>query len=356
MKTRRIVLIAVVTMAAFVAAAVILHSCSSGGGSSHSGSVAMYVTDSMSDYKQVLATVNRIELLHTGSGDSCTVFTGPLTLDIANLAGVMQLINVGPCPASPFNRIHIEFAKSVALMDAAGNTSTCAFSSYKDDNNNPNTLACGADVCALDINGAVNVLADKQNKFALDFDLKNFDVVSFGSPSTCSVTMKVSPLHAGEIETRNSPESITGLISNLSTTGRAFTLTRGNATFTVLYSGITSSQQPGLGALLQRAQDDQLRVKVTASQIDFSNHSITATAVYVKVEGTIAAGSLNTTSHAFTVNYKSGKSIGVDYGTASVEGALSEGIWVDVKLYGFDGGKFLARSVEVEANETMTED
>jgi len=42
----------------------------------------------------------QIDILHTGSGASCSVFTGPLTLDIANLAGVMQLINVTSCPRS----------------------------------------------------------------------------------------------------------------------------------------------------------------------------------------------------------------------------------------------------------------
>jgi len=60
----------------------------------------------------------------------------------------------------------------------------------------------------------------------------------------------------------------------------------------VLYSEITPSQQPGIDALLQRAQDDQLRVKVMASmasQIDLTNHTIEASAIYVKLEGTIAS-------------------------------------------------------------------
>jgi hypothetical protein len=342
-------------------AAVLLYSCGGGGrgsigGPTLSGTVALYLTDDMSGYKQVLATINKIDLLNTGSGASCNVFTGPQTLDIANLTGVMQLINVTSCPAVPYNRIHIEFAKSVELMDQAGSTSTCMFTSYKDKNNHPNTLACGTDTCTLDINGAVNLLVSQPNKLALDFDLKDFDVANFGDPSTCSVTMKVSPLHAGEMKARRHPEAIMGLISGLSTTNQTFTLTRGHASFSVLYSGITTSQQPGIDTLLQRAQDDRLRVKVLASQIDFTNHTVTASAIYVKVEGTIASGSLNTTNHTFTVNYRSGKSMALDYSSAVVEGVLTEGSWVEVKLYGFDGTNFLAGRVEVETDGTTTDD
>lgn len=111
---------------------------------------------------------------------------------------------------------------------------------------------------------------------------------------------------------------------------------------------------PKIDTLLQRAQDDGLRVKVMASQIDLTNHIITTSVIYVKVEGTIA--SLNPTDHTFTLNYKSAKSIAVDYSSAIVEGVLAEGGWVEVKLYGDNGTNFLASRVEVEAEETSTED
>jgi hypothetical protein len=355
---RRIVFLFAGGMVAALCAGMLLFSCSGGGGggSGQSGTVALYITDDMAGYRQVTATINTISLLNTGSSNSCTVFTGPQTFDITNLAGVMQLINVTSCPVVPYNRIHIEFAKNVTLMDLAGNTSPCQFVSYMDAHNKPNALSCGADSCTLDVNGAVNVLVNKQNKLALDFDLKNFDVLNFGNPATCSVTMKVSPLHAGDMEALKHPEAITGLVSGLSTTNKTFTLTRGYASFNVLYSGITTSRQPGIDTLLQRAQDDRLRVRVLAPQIDLANHTITATALFVKVEGTIAAGSLNTTNHTFTVNYGSGTSIAVDYSAAIVDGVLSEGGWVGVKLYGFDGTDFLAQRVEVEADGTTTDD
>jgi len=333
-------------------------SCSGGGEKTSSGTVALFLTDSIADYQQVTATINKVQLRHTGSGATCDVFTGPVTVDFTNVAGVMQLIELSSCPAVPYNRIHIEFAKSVELTNLAGGSSACMFASYLDDQSRPNMLACGADVCTLDINGAVNVLAGRTGKLALDFDLKNFVVTGFGT-TACQVTMKVSPLHASDMERINYQEALTGLVSNLSTTDKTFTLTRGHSSFSILYSGITGSQQPGLDALLQRAQGDRLRVKVVASGIDLAGMTIDASSVYVKVEGTIAAGSLDTTAHTFSAVYSSGamtKAISVDYSTAAVEGNLAEGAWVEVKLYGYDGASFLALKVELESDGTMTED
>jgi len=355
MKSRRIVFLLAAGTVLALFAGMLLYSCSGGGKSTQSGAVALYVTDSIADYKQVTATISKIDVMHTGSGNSCTVFTGPQTFDITDLAAMMQLMNVASCPAVPYNRIHIEFAKSVTLMDLAGTTSSCRFLSYKDDQNRPNALACGTDACTLDISGAVNVLVNKQNKLALDFDLKNFEVVNFGDPAACAVTMKVSPLHAGEMQALMRPEAVTGLVSGVSTTDRTFTLTRGNTSFSVLYAGITTSQQPGIDALLLRAQDDRLRTLVLASQIDLTNHTITATALYVKVEGTVAAGSLDSTNHTFTVNYGSARSISVDYTLAIVDGVLTEGCWVEVKLYGVEGANFLAKKVDIQASGTVTD-
>jgi hypothetical protein len=334
-------------------------SCGGGGGEgASSGNIALFLTDDISDYRQVTATVNRIQLLHTGSDATCDVFTGPVTVDITKLAGVMQLINVASCPAVPYNRIHIEFARSVELTNAAGTSSSCTFTSFLDEHSRPNRLVCGADTCTLDINGAVNVLARRNHRLALDFDLKRFSADHFGTAS-CQVTMKVSPLHASDMERIRHPEAMTGLVSNLSATGKTFTLSRGHTSFTVLYGGITTSQQPGLDTLLQRAQDDRLLVKVRASSFDLAGMSITASAVYVKVEGTIAAGSLDTTAHTFSVVYSAGattRTLGVNYGLAAVEGTLAEGTWVEVKLYGDDGVTFLARTVEVERCGMRRED
>ncbi|MDA8098402.1 MAG: DUF4382 domain-containing protein [Nitrospiraceae bacterium] len=335
----------------------LLYSCGGSGSGIPSGPVALFLTDDISDFQQVTATVNRVDLIHTGTNASCNVFTGPVTVDITNLSGVMQLISLTNCAAGPYNRIHIEFAKSVTLSTAA-TTSTCIFASYKDSGSKPNALSCGPDACTLDINGAVNVLAGGNTSLALDFDLKNFDVSGMGT-AACSVTMKVSPLNASDMQGIKHEEAMTGLVSGLSTTNKTFTLTRGNASFTVLYSGITATSQPGLDTLLERAQSDQLRTRVRAASIDLAGMTITASSIEVKVEGTIEGGSLDTTAKTFDVRYAAGgtsKLLGVDYSKALVEGTLAEGQWIDVKLFGYDGARFLARKVEAEAAGTMTED
>ncbi len=153
------------------AAAILFHSCSGGGGggATSSGVVGLYVTDDMSDYKQVIATINKVTVLNTGSGASCDVLTTPTTIDIASLKDVLQLLNTADCPAVPYNRIHIEFNKTVDIMDPSGGPSSCSFVSYKDDLDRPNTLMCNGNVCTLDINGAVNVLMNHPTKVALDF-------------------------------------------------------------------------------------------------------------------------------------------------------------------------------------------
>lgn len=355
MNRKRVLLPVIVVTLVLGFSAFLLYSCGGGGGGGNTSSAAvgLYLTDDMSLFTQVTATINKVQVLNTGSGASCDVLTTPTAVDIAQLANVMQLVSVATCTAVPYNRIHIEFEKSVELTSAPtgsvpGTTSVCSFVSYKNEGNQPNKLVCNGTICTLDINGAVNVLVNKPNKLALDFNLKEFDVASFGT-SSCSVTMKVSPIHAVEMEALGHPEGITGLISNLSTTDQTFTLTRGNTTFSVLYSGITTTQQPGLGNLLQRAEADGLRVKVMSSNIDFMTKTITASAIVVKIEGTVSG--LNTTAHTFTLTYKGGKTIPVDYSNAVVDGVLTDGVNVEAKLYGFDTVNYLASRVDVGDGE-----
>jgi hypothetical protein len=361
MSTKKVLFWVVAASLAVFSFAFLLYSCGGGGGGTPAtGTVGLYLTDKpvndMSGFKQVIATIDKVQLVNRGSGATCDVLTMPTTVNLANLANVMQLVNVTECTSGPFNRIHIEFDKSVQLMSAQTGTSACSFVSFKDEGhgNQPNTLNCSGPLCTLDINGAVNVLANQQNKAALDFSLKDFDVDNFDDPLTCSVTMKVSPLHGGEIEALRHPEAITGLISNLTTSTQTFDLTRGNTTFSVLYSGITATDQPGLDTLLQLAQTDGLRVRVMASNIDFMTRTITATKISVKIEGTVS--SLDTTNHVFTLAFKGSNTIAVDYNKASVDGALADGARVQVSLYGNDGTNYLASKVEVEMSGMSTED
>ena len=77
----------------------------------------------------------------------------------------------------------------------------------------------------------------------------------------------------------------------------------------------------------------------------------------MKVEGKIETGSH--TGSKFSVVYSSGattKSINVDYSSASLEGTLAKGAWVEEKLYGYNGRWFLDNMVEVDIEGTVTED
>ena len=338
-----------------LAAALMFHACSSNNDNSSSGSgaVALYATDDIADYKQVIATITNVQVRHTGSGAACDVLTTPTTIDIANLAYTLQLLNVVDCPAESYNRLHIEFDKSVELMDALNTSSTCTFVSYMDESHHPNVLQCDATTCSLDVNGAVNVMVNRHNMVALDFDLKEFEVENFGAPS-CSVTMKVTPLHGPEFDQLHYPEGVTGLVSNLTVSTQTFTLAKHNMSFTVLYSGITSTAQPGLDDLLLRAQQDGLRTRVTTTTIDFTNMTINASAIAVKVEGRVSG--LNDVNKTFTLTYQMEKTMTVDYSHALIEGILANDAWVEARLYGYDGANFHANKVEVESGEMETED
>jgi hypothetical protein len=329
---------------------VILFNCSGGnsGGGTPSGAVALYATDCMSDYKQVIATINEVTVTNTGSGATCVLLNSQstTTIDIANLSNVFQLLNVVDCPAVPYNRLHIEFARSVELMDSLDSSTTCSFVSYKDEHHRVNTLQCMGETCSLDINGAVNVLVNQHNEVALDFDLKDFDVDHFGE--SCSVTMKVSPIHGEGFKHLVRPKAITGLVSNLTTSTDTFTLTKHHLSLNVLYSGITSTRQPGLEDLLLRAQQDGLRTRVTTSTFDYANKTIEASEILVKVEGLVS--NLTSTNHTLTLTYKKDKTMTVDFSKAVVEGTLANDAWAEVKLYGYDGAStaFLAARIEVE--------
>ena len=375
MKGKRIV-ISLIAATAFIATTAVFFTACSGGGSGSgntSSSVALYATNSLSnsqqagtvvdsttlkpkedisEYQQVIATITKVTVLNTGSGASCDILTTattpstPITVNIANLSGVLQLLNLTSCPAVPYNRLHVELERSVDLMNSAGATSACSFGSYKDSASKVNTLQCTGALCTLDINGAVNVLAGQQNGLALDLNLKDFDVENFGDPLLCSVTMKVSPIHGDGLKYLWLPTSFTGIGSGLTTSTQTFTLSKKLMSFSVSYSGITPSLQPGLDDLLLRAQQDLLRTRVTASTIDYAGSTIDASKIAVKVEGLVSG----LTATGFTLTYQMTKTMDVDTSKALVKGALADGAWAEVKLYGYDiaSSTFLASMVEVE--------
>jgi len=345
------ILLILLVLSAVMSMPVIMISCSGGSSSSgsssdgntSSGSVALYVTDSPDkDYKQVELTINGVQLVHTGSGTTCDVLTSPVTIDLTDIASVLKLLDVTNCPARSYNRIHIELDKQGNLIDLNDISDTCTLTSYKDNNDNPNVLYCNGDVCSLDINGAVNVLANKGNGLALDFDLKDFEVNNFNSLSLeCTVTMKVSPLNASDLDEYD--EEISGVISNLDAGSKTFTLTTESGAFTVSYTGVIIS---GIDDLLTLAQTDQLEVEVKSSSIDLTAMTIDASVIYVVMEG--AVSSLDTNTHTFTLTYGIGSTITVDYTNAEVEGVLTDDVTVEVELEGYNSVNYIAHEVEVE--------
>jgi hypothetical protein len=329
-----------------------LVSCGGGGGSSgggaSTGNVALYATDDMSeDYEQVTVSVNSVNLEHTGSGKTCNILTAPVTLDLTDLSSMIQLLDVTACPAVNYNRIHIEFNEQLIVTEKISDTTaTCKFTSYKENGASPNVLQCNAGICSIDINGAINVFADHNNKVALDFDLKEFEVEDFNSPD-CSVTMKVSPLHGNNFNDKHHgyEEGISGNVSNLDSKADSFTLTAKSGTFTISYTNVVIE---GIDDILTLAVAGNLKVTVKASTINLDTNAVEASAIYVKVEGTVS--SLD--AGKFTLTYPTNNTLPVDYSNAEeVEGVLTDGASAEVQINGYDGANYLAREVEVEEPE-----
>ncbi|TNF55562.1 DUF4382 domain-containing protein [bacterium] len=320
-----------------------LTACGGGGGSTAaSGTVALFVTDNLEEFNQVTTTITGVKILHTGSGASCSILSDPVTLDIAELSSEFLLLDLTHCAAGQFNRIRVEMDRSVELTLNEITDEECTYTSYKDNENKPNVLQCSGDTCSMEINGMVNVTVNKSTSLVLDFDLKEFEVEAFGEPG-CSVTMKVEPLNANDVDdkkNRGNKESVKGIISDLNSKNKTFTLTKKGNIFTVLYIGVN---QEGIDDLLLFAQDNQLKTKVRCSAIDLTNRECEATEIYVHVEGTVS--DLTAATFALTFNPE----ISVDYSGAEVEGTLADDAEVEVKLFEYNGKSYRALEVEVES-------
>ncbi|HEX9184058.1 MAG TPA: hypothetical protein VF876_12450 [Burkholderiales bacterium] len=343
-------------------AAVALYACGGGdGGSTPAGSTTVYayVTDNLGGYDSVVLTLNSVQLRHT-SGRSCEIIRGPLQFDAAELGRdqLVEHVDTATCEIGPYNRLHVEIDDDVTLRLTPGSQpQACKFVSYYDDNSNrPNRLACANGVCSLDVTGAVNLIADNREHLALDADLKQFIVDTSVTP--CEVTLKVSPVRAGDKLAAGYRTSLSGTVSGLDAAADRFVLTVAGSPYTIQYAGVTD--QAGLDALLGRAATDGLRTTVRCQAIDAATTPPTCTAqtvlmqplkaIAVKAKGTISA--LDTVAHTFTLGYGAGKTLPVNYAEAvklgKVEGVLASDVIAEARLYGFSTGFFLAR--EVEAN------
>jgi hypothetical protein len=348
-------------------------SCGGGGGGNitppaklTSISVLLYATDDMSNYLQVIGTFNKVRLVSTSAGVTCDVLSPPVTLDIANLTNVMQLIASSTCPAAKYNRIDLEFAQSAQLMDSAENTSSCQFVSYLNDADQPNALQCdpATNTCTLEILGAVrsgafDLLSTQVNRLALDFDLTKFTVQSFGA-ANCSMAMKVLPLHDADIIRKAYPEVITGSISNLNTGAQTFALARGNVNTTVSYAAVVNANHPGIDVLLQTAQTNGIRVMVTSADLgNLNTNTVVASEISIKLEGTVSNLTKTGSDRTFTLTYDSAKTMTIlsSPPLGKKHGNLVDDAWVEVQLYGYDSasGMNLSSLVSVQKTGTKTD-
>ncbi len=313
-----------------------LSSCGGGGGggtsSTPTGSVGLFMTDDASTYKNVIAVVNSVSFLNSGNGDSCTVFpaagnTSPATVNLSNLSDVMALISTGNCPAESFNRIKVVFSNSVGLTDSTGASSQCAFTSFSQGQPAPDTLSCSGNNCTMEINGAVNVLASQDSRAALDFVLKDFDVTGFGT-SSCSVSMRVSPLDAAQMDQK------TGYISGVSGTvssavGNTVTINTGTRSFIV---NSLASGQTGFPGLMQFTKTGGFPAIANCASFDFAAGTCLANQVLTTVTGTVSNLNTNSAPYTFTLTPSSGSPITVSVPAAQVTGTLADGKLATVKL------------------------
>jgi hypothetical protein len=375
LKTYKKTRIRIVTLIAVLFILLVTLSCGGGGGGAgdnstpptKSAKVLLYAMDDISDYLQVIATFNKIRLVSTGTGVICDMLSAPVTLDIAILANVMQLSASSTCPAAKYNRIDLEFAQSVQLMDSAENTSSCRLMSNLNDADQPEALQCdpAMNTCMLAIPGAVRsgafeLLSTQVNKLALDFDLKKFTVQGFGDPVNCLMAMKVVPLHDADIIQQGNPEIIAGGISNLDTVAQVFTLTRGNINTTVRYTNAVNANHPDIDVLLQTAQDNGILVKVSSADLGGLNtKTVVASDISLKLEGTVSNLTKTDSDRTFTLTYDSAKTMNILSAPpmGKKHGNLVDGAWVNVQVYGYDSaqGVYLSSLVSVQKSGTKTD-
>lgn len=349
--------------------AFLILSCGGGDGpdpdpGSGSGQVALFLSDNISFYKQVVARIDGVHLVNSGTGDVCPVLRSPVTVDLSNLTNMAQYVDLATCPDGSYNRIDIEFGRDVHLMDQLDATSACVFTSYLDASGSVNALDCdqATGICRIGIPGGVRdvpyqVLEDQYTDLGIDFNLKEFTVTDFGT-AACSVTMSAAKLSAADMNESGRAHGVSGIVTALDTAADTFTLMSTGASLTVRYGGILPALQPNIDALLLFAQSESLAATVLTGKIDITAGVLDASAVYLKVAGSVSAV-LDQPVWSFDIAYASGKAIkGSHRPPADVQGVFENGTWINVKFSGYDQGKdeYIAAAIEVLPDGTVLED
>lgn len=341
-------------------------SCGAGSGSppaSGNGQVALFISDNISFYKQVITNISGVRLVNSGTGNVCTVLDSPVFLNIANLTNSAHTVALASCSAGRYNRIDIDFRKSVRLMDQLDAASACSYSSFLDDGGQQRSLSCdpATDICTVSIrggspDGSVLVQEGRYNDLGIDFDLKQFTVTDFGN-SACAVAMKLSSISALDMNQSGRAYGVTGALQALDTAADTFQLVTSSATFTVDYSGILSSRQPNMDTLLSTAQTGSFPVSVLTGAIDLETRTVAASRIYLNVAGTVSAIQ-GAPQWSFALEYLPGNTLaGSHKPPTDLQGLFVDGAWVQVKFDGYDdgAGEYHAASVEVLPAGTVLE-
>lgn len=326
------------------------------------GTVAVFITDNISYFKQVIATVDSVSLVNTDARRSCAVLKTPVTLDLSNLTNFAQFVDAAECPSGPYNRIDIRFQRDVLLMDQLDTPSACRFAFSLDENGGATPLACDPNgECGINIRGAarqgaVTVRPGTTNDLGIDFNLKQFEVADFGDPQLCSVSLKASAMDAASLNNSGRAHGLTGAVADFDPSAKTFTITKAGRSFSVDYSAVNSALQPGIDTLLQTAVDNGLKVKVLGSSIDPSSGSITASRVFVKAEGTVSALA-GLPIWTFTLTNQQGLPLQISYKPpAVVDGTLADGVWAAVTLDGYRTDEYLLMRAEILPQGMAIED
>ena len=343
-----------------------LYSCGNSS-TAGSGTVALYATDAPLDgASRVEVGIKEIRIEHTGTGQSCVVFAPdqPYRVDLTDLQGTMQLLDLTNCPAGEYNRLVVTLEQSPVdvLYDNNGDGTpeayTCSLTDYDPERHQnkprplPNRTVCdsSAGECYLYVTGAVNILANQTTDVALDFSVKDseIEIDTSVNPPSCTVAFKVYPLHAKEVEDHMKKEGkeheIKGTIveNTLDTTANTFDLSMGSMTFTVNYD---DSIGQGVDDILQLALDYGQSVEVECSSLDLNNATCTANEIEVKVKGT--ATDVDQSNMIVSVDIDGDGTNDIDVKVNEIED-VEPGKTVEVEVTGYDSSQNLYLGEEAE--------
>ncbi len=313
---------------------------------SQSAPVGLFMTDDASGFRQVSAVINSVTLLNTSSGDSCTVLSGPVNIDLANLSNVMELVKTSTCPAGSFDKVRIVFSNSVGLTNSSGVSGPCSFTAFSPGQPSPDTMSCSGNNCTMDLNTPVNIVAGQNNRAGLDFDLKNFNVTGFGG-GACSMTMRVNPLNAQEMDQKGYPAGISGMIT--SATDNTVTMNTGTRSFVINTPVMGQSNSQGLMGLAAK----NVPAMANCTGFDFDSGTCQSGQVMAVATGTVSG--LNPGNNTFMLTLADGTPITVNYSSPGVKGTLANGQPAVVKLFNISAssGQFGASASQVSSHAGM---